>query len=106
MLLLEDKLTYFGINQLPPVSTLSDANINGNSKVFVTIYQKLYQYYKETLKPSSVYRFKEELDSNKIFCFDSSTIRLITDIFKEQPDRQEKRRQRLLLPWLMWLLTT
>ena len=81
LLLLEDKLTYLGINELPAVSTLSDANINGNSKVFATIYQKLYEYYKETLKPSFCH-FKEGLDSDKIFCFDSSTITLFTDIFK------------------------
>ena len=82
LLLLEDKLTYLGINELPAVSTLSDANINRNSEVFATLYQKLNEYYKETLKPSSVFRFKEELDSDKIFCFDSSTITLFTDIFK------------------------
>ena len=81
LLLLEDKLTYLGINELPAVSTLSDANMNRNSKVFATIYEKFHQYYKETLKPS-VCHFKEELDSDKIFCFDSSTITLFTDIFK------------------------
>ena len=81
LLLLEDKLTYLGIKELPAVSTLSDANINRNSKVFATIYQKLHEYYKETLKPSLCH-FKEELDSDKIFCFDSSTITLFTDIFK------------------------
>ena len=81
LLLLEDKLTYLGINELPAVSTLSDANINRNSKVFATIYQKLHEYYKETLKPS-VCHFKEELNSDKLFCFDSSTITLFTDIFK------------------------
>ena len=34
LLLLEDKLTYLGIKDLPAVSTLSDANINRNSDVF------------------------------------------------------------------------
>ena len=62
-------------------AALSDANINRNSKVFATIYQKLHEYYKETLKPS-VCHFKEELNSDKLFCFDSSTITLFTDIFK------------------------
>ena len=81
LLLLEDKLTYLGINELPAVSTLSDANMKRSSKVFATLYQKLHEYYKETLNPS-VCHFKEELDSNKIFCFDSSTITLFTEIFK------------------------
>lgn len=81
LLLLEDKLTYLGITELRAVSTLSDANINRNSEVFSTIYQKLYQHYKECLKPSLCY-FKECLDSDKIFCFDSSTVILFTDLFK------------------------
>ena len=80
-LLLEDKLIYLGIDRLPAVSTLSDANINRNSDVFATLYQKLYHHYRETLKPSLCH-FKEQLDSDKIFCFDSSTITLFVDLFK------------------------
>lgn len=81
LLLLEDKLTYLGICQLPAVSTLSDANINRSSEVFATLYQKLYQYYRETLKPTLCH-FKESIDTEKVFCFDSSTITLFVDIFK------------------------
>lgn len=81
LLLLEDKLTYLGIDRLPAVSTLSDANINRGSDVFATLYQKLYEHYKETLKPSLCH-FKDQIDSDKIFCFDSSTITLFVDIFK------------------------
>ena len=81
LLLLEDKLTYLGIGQLPAVSTLSDANMNRSSEVFASIYQKLYAHYQKQLKPSLCY-FMEEVDSDKIFCFDSSTITLFTDIFK------------------------
>jgi len=81
LLLLEDKLTYLGISQLPAVSTLSDANINRCSAVFATLYQKLYAHYQEQLKPSLCH-FKEKLDSDQIFCFDSSTITLFVDIFK------------------------
>jgi len=43
ILFLEDKLTYVGIDKLPAVSTLSDANINRNSEVFASIYQQLHQ---------------------------------------------------------------
>lgn len=81
LLLLEDKLTYLGIDKLPAVSTLSDANINRNSEVFATLYGKLYNHYQTTLKPT-VCHFLEEVDSDKIFCFDSSTISLFVDIFK------------------------
>ena len=38
LLLLEDKLNYLGINELPAVSILSDANINRNGDVFATLY--------------------------------------------------------------------
>ena len=50
--LLEDKLTYPGINELAAVSTLSDANMNRNSEVFATLYGKLYGYSQPDLKPS------------------------------------------------------
>jgi len=82
LLLLEDKLTYLGIDKLPAVSTLSDANINRNSDVFASIYQSLYQHYQGQLKSSYLRSFIEELDTDKIFCFDSSTISLFVDIFK------------------------
>ncbi|MEQ9297780.1 MAG: IS4 family transposase [Cyclobacteriaceae bacterium] len=80
-LMLEDKLTYLGIGELPAVSTLSDANINRSSEVFATLYGNLYQYYKDTLMPTLCH-FTEDLDEQKIFCFDSSTITLFVDIFK------------------------
>src|SRR5690606_12409862 len=37
LLFLEEKLIYLGIDKLPAVSTLSDANINRNSEVFASI---------------------------------------------------------------------
>ena len=40
LLLLENKLCYLGITELPAVSTLSDANINRSSHVFATLYPK------------------------------------------------------------------
>ena len=81
LLLLGDKLTYLGINQLPAISTLSDANINRSSEVFATLYGKLYKHYQSVLKPT-VCHFLEEIDTDKIFVFDSSTISLFVDIFK------------------------
>jgi len=81
LLLLEDKLTFPGIDKLPAVSTLSDANIKRDSDVFATLYGKLYGYYRSSLN-STLCHFLEGLDSDKIFCFDSSTIGLFVDIFK------------------------
>lgn len=81
LLLLEDKLTYLGIKELPAVSTLSDANINRNSEVFATLYQKLSSHYREQLTPTLCH-FKDALNLGKIFYFDSSTITLFVDIFK------------------------
>ena len=81
LLLLEDKLVYLGIKELPAVSTLSDANINRNSDVFASIYQKLLQHYQDTLKPTWSL-FTESIKAEKVFCFDSSTITLFVDVFK------------------------
>ncbi|MEL6560859.1 MAG: DUF4372 domain-containing protein [Bacteroidota bacterium] len=52
LLLLDNKLSYLGIDKLPAVSTLSDANINRCSDVFATLYGKLYNQYRSTLKPT------------------------------------------------------
>jgi hypothetical protein len=82
LLFLEDRLTYLGINKLPAVSTLSDANINRNSDVFASIYQHLYEYYKEVLNPVQCGFLADEVDTSKVVIFDSSTITLFVDVFK------------------------
>lgn len=82
LLFLEDKLTYLGIDKLPAVSTLSDANINRNSEVFASIYRKLYEHYKDVLKPVHCSFIEDEFDKGKVTIFDSSTISLFVDIFK------------------------
>lgn len=82
LLFLEDKLTYLGIDQLPAVSTLSDANINRNSDVFASIYQQLYGYYKEELNPVQCSHLEDQVDTSKVALFDSSTITLFVDLFK------------------------
>lgn len=81
LLLLEDKLTYLEITELPAVSTLSDANINRDSEVFANLYRKLYDHYKETLRPTLCH-FTAQLDEQKIFTFDASTVTLFGDVFK------------------------
>ena len=82
LLFLEDKLTYVGIDKLPAVSTLSDANINRSSEVFASIYQQLYQHYEDALNPVQCSLLEDEIDSSKVAIFDSSTITLFVDIFK------------------------
>ena len=82
LLFLEDKLTYLGIDKLPAVSTLSDANINRGSEVFASIYRQLHEHYKEVLSPIQCSFLKDEIDTSKVAIFDSSTISLFVDIFK------------------------
>ncbi len=82
LLFLEDKLIYLGIDKLPAVSTLSDANINRGSEVFAAVYRELYNHYRESLDPHHCGFFEEKLDISKVLIFDSSTITLFVDIFK------------------------
>lgn len=82
LLFLEDRLTYLGINKLPAVSTLSDANINRDSGVFESIYQLLLDYYKEELRPVDCTFLTGQLDTGKVMIVDSSTISLFVDVFK------------------------
>lgn len=82
LLFLEDKLTYLDIDKLPAVSTLSDANINRSSEVFASVYQQLYEHYKDVLNPVHCGFVQDEIDTRKVAIFDSSTISLFVDIFR------------------------
>lgn len=82
LLFLEDKLTYLGIDKLPAVSTLSDANINRSSEVFASIYGQLHGHYKDVLNPIQCSFLEDEVDTSNVAIFDSSTITLFVDIFK------------------------
>jgi len=83
LIFLDNKLMYLGINKLPAVSTLSDANINRSSDVFGKIYLLLYQYYKHDLSDSFAQFFtQKEVDASKVILFDATTISLFVDIFK------------------------
>lgn len=82
LLFLEDRLTYLGIEKLPAVSTLSDANINRDSKVFESIYLQLLHYYKDELNPVESSFLGGKVDTGKVFFVDSSTISLFVDVFK------------------------
>ncbi len=83
LLFFEGKLCYLGINKLPAVSTLSDANINRSSDVFGSIYQGLYEYHKSYLSDSYINMFiGGEVDPAKVEVFDSSTVSLFVEVFK------------------------
>jgi hypothetical protein len=82
LLFLEDRLTYLGINKLPAVSTLSDANINRDSVVFESIYLQLLDYYKDELSPVECSFLAGQVDTGKVIVVDSSTISLFVDVFK------------------------
>lgn len=83
LLLLENKLLYIHIDKLPPVSTLSDANINRNSEVFGVIYRHVYEHYKDYLSDRCFsLPLNGELDNADVRLFDATTITLFVDVFK------------------------
>lgn len=82
LLFLEDKLGYLGIDKLPAASTLSDANINRDSSVFASVYQKLYHHYRDVLDPLGHCLVGGEIDPGKVAVFDSSTVSLFVDVFR------------------------
>lgn len=83
LLFLENKLMYIGVDKLPPVSTLSDANINRCSDVFGQIYFGLYQHYQSFLSDSYIRPFiNGEVDARNIERFDATTISLFSEVFR------------------------
>jgi Transposase DDE domain len=63
---------------VPPRSTLSDGNKNRPSKVFGTIYQSLYSFYKNTISDS----YLKKATIKGLYILDSSTISLFKAILK------------------------
>jgi hypothetical protein len=83
LLFLENKLMYIGIDKLPAVSTLSDANINRCSDVFGKIYFLLYHHYCASLSDSyNSFFYTTEIDTSKVILFDATTISMFVDVFK------------------------
>lgn len=95
LLFLEGKLTYIGINSLPAVSTLSDANCNRDSAVFEDLYYSLLEHYKSELQGGVAYlNINGEAKCDTIKRFDSTTFTLFSDIFKgagRLPDEGNKK---------------
>lgn len=83
LLFLEGKLTYLGINSLPAVSTLSDANCNRDSAVFQDLYYRLFEHYKSELQGGvACLSINGEANCDTIKRFGSTTFTLFSDIFK------------------------
>ncbi len=77
LLFLEGKLCYLGIDKLPAVSTLSDANCNRDSEVFADL------YYKDELRGQPLMLpINGEAPGDKLKRFDSTTFTLFSEVFK------------------------
>ena len=72
------KLNHFDLKQVPARSTLSDGNKKRSSKVFGTLYQKLFDRYKGIISDTPM---NKELAS-KLYILDSTTISLFKAILK------------------------
>lgn len=74
----QGKLNHLNLSRVAPRSTLSDGNKSRPSKVFGTIYQKLYETYKSVISDSTL---KAEI-AKRLFILDSTTISLFKAILK------------------------
>lgn len=83
LLFLEGKLSYLGINEIAPVGTLSDANMNRFHGVFEDIYNDLFEHYAKSLEGGFVcLPINGEADCGKIKRFDATTFSLFSEVFK------------------------
>jgi len=77
-------LAHCGIATIPARSSISDANRNRGAAVFGTLHTKLYLHYKPYFSDSP-YVFKKingEVDPKSVEIFDSSTVSLFSDVYK------------------------
>ena len=74
----QGKLNHINLSRVPPRSTLSDGNKRRPAKVFGTVYQKLYNFYKHSISDS---RLKTIL-VKRLYVLDSTTISLFKAILK------------------------
>ena len=74
----QGKLSHLNLSRVPPRSTLSDGNMQRPSKVFGTIYQKLYDLYKHSISDSRL----NPAIIKRLYILDSTTISLYKAILK------------------------
>lgn len=81
--LLGDKITHLGLTRVPARSSVSDANRDRDSSVFELFYNKLYQHFKPFLSDSYIPTLiNKEVKPSDVHIFDSTTVSLFKDIFK------------------------
>lgn len=78
-----DKIAHCGIKSIPARSSLSDANRDRDAEVYGHLYLSLYNYYKPILSDSYLkLKINGEIDPSKVEIFDSTTVSLFVDVFK------------------------
>lgn len=75
---LQGKLNHLGMEKSPAKSTAGDALRNRSNEFFQSVYFMLLEHYKPLLSVSRI----DNVSFAKLFIFDSSTIRLFSDIMK------------------------
>lgn len=74
----QGKLSHLSLSYVPPRSTLSDGNKKRPAKVFGSVYEKVYSFYKKRMSDSSL----DPKILKRLFIADSSTISLFKAILK------------------------
>jgi len=75
---LQGKLSYFGFDSSPAKSTAGDGLRDRSNEVFKDFYFELLEHFSSTLSVSRI----KDVSFEKLFIFDSTTIRLFSDIMK------------------------
>lgn len=78
-----DGLRQCGLLTIPKRSSISDANRRRDSQVFGALYLQLYRHYQSYLSDSFVkLPINGEIDPSMVEIFDSTTVSLFSDVFK------------------------
>ncbi|NLO71471.1 MAG: IS4 family transposase, partial [Porphyromonadaceae bacterium] len=75
---LDGKLNHLGMDKSPAKSTAGDGLRNRDEAFFMDVYFMLIEHFKSTLSVSRI----DNISFSKLFIFDSSTIRLFSDVMK------------------------
>jgi len=75
---MEGKLNHLGMEKSPAKSTAGDGLRNRDESFFMEVYFMLIEHFKPTLSVSRI----DNVSFSKLFIFDSSTIRLFSDVMK------------------------
>jgi hypothetical protein len=81
--LMGDGLAQCGVKSVPARSSISDANRDRNANVFGDLYLSLLQHFSEELSDSYLHMvINGEIDPKSVEIFDSTTISLFKDVYK------------------------